>query len=89
MKPAYSQVNVGESAKFTCYSSSYNQPIWVFNQIYPLSADIRKVNRYILIKNVQLNHTGSYRCTFQDGINFSRRYFIASATLKVFGNYYY
>ena len=83
VKPNHWDVNEGETAKFTC-TGIKSKPLWVFNKRYPLPWDITAKKASIIIQRVQLNHSGSYQCASLSR-NLFGRFFIATATLKVFG----
>ena len=87
IKPQHFEVSEGQSAKFTCQvTKSSGSVIWRFNQMYPLSWDIRRENNSIIIDYVRLNHTGSYSCSaIKLNYKLLQWNFEATATLKVFG----
>ena len=84
--PQYSEVLVGDDAKFTCRKSSSKVfTTWFYNRQYYISDDIRVENHSIIIDNVQLHHSGSYQCVKADYFQKKYAIFMASAELKVFG----
>ena len=88
MDPQHLEVNVGETANFTCGAKISHDVIgWVFNKMYPLSLDIRKEKNSIIIDYVKLNHSGSYSCySYEYHHKLFLDYFVATGTLKVFCN---
>ena len=86
MDPQHLEVNVGETANFTCRVKKSRVVLgWVFNKMYPLSWNIRKENNSIITDYVRLNHSGSYSCTsYMYRYNLFLEYFVATGTLKVY-----
>ena len=86
MDPLHLEVNVGETANFTCRVKKLRRIYgWVFNKMYPLSWNIRKENNSIITDYVTLNNSGSYSCTsYTHHYNIFIEYFVATGTLKVY-----
>ena len=92
--PAYKEASVGDEAQFSCKSYKMylvpyfeDMPYWMFNKNLDIPDDINRQNHSIIINNVKLHHSGTYRCYAQQRQAWFKRHFycVSSATLKVFG----
>lgn len=89
--PTYKEAQPGDQVQFTCNSlqALYSKTpiIWIFND-GPISnfAENKSWNT-IVIKNAQVEHTGLYTCYGLMKTGRTRRKFLATAKLNIFGKF--
>jgi len=88
VQPSYSEVYIGDKVTFKCLTQIHRKslfPQWFFQQ-GPIQsiANVKSWNS-IIIKSVQMNHSGIYTCYGYYRKHMKDHTFISSATLKVVG----